>query len=214
MRERRLRWPIAAESRSRRSRPHRSQHRAARQVHFDRLRHRHPDPASRHVGKPAPGRARCRRRKLHDHWDIRLDSGRVLRFHDPRRFGSLHWTEIDPDAASAAGEIGAGTVERGVRRRVPVPRDPQAQRRHQAVHHEFAARGRRRATFTPAKRCFARGFRRAARPAGSPAREAAALAQAIKDVLGEAIKIGGTTLARLRQCRRRARIFPPEIIRL
>ena len=41
-----------------------------------------------------------------------------------------------------------------------------------------------------------------------------ALAQAIKDVLGEAIKIGGTTLARLRQCRRRARIFPPETLRV
>ena len=45
-------------------------------------------------------------------------------------------------------------------------------------------------------------------------REAAALAQAIKNVLSAAIEIGGTTLARLRQCRRRTRIFPPEIIRL
>jgi formamidopyrimidine-DNA glycosylase len=35
--------------------------------------------------------------KTHDHWDIRLDSGWILRFHDPRRFGSLHWTESDPE---------------------------------------------------------------------------------------------------------------------
>src|ERR1700712_1812325 len=34
--------------------------------------------------------------KLHDHWDIVMDSGRVLRFHDPRRFGSAHWTASDP----------------------------------------------------------------------------------------------------------------------
>src|SRR5208282_1003980 len=36
--------------------------------------------------------------RAHEHWDIRLDSGQVLRFHDPRRFGSLHWTESNPDA--------------------------------------------------------------------------------------------------------------------
>ncbi|MCB1742078.1 MAG: bifunctional DNA-formamidopyrimidine glycosylase/DNA-(apurinic or apyrimidinic site) lyase [Gammaproteobacteria bacterium] len=30
--------------------------------------------------------------RLHDHIDICFDDGSVLRFHDPRRFGSLHWT--------------------------------------------------------------------------------------------------------------------------
>jgi formamidopyrimidine-DNA glycosylase len=30
---------------------------------------------------------------VHDHFDIRLDSGKSLRFRDPRRFGSLHWTD-------------------------------------------------------------------------------------------------------------------------
>lgn len=33
---------------------------------------------------------------LHDHVDIRFDSGRCLRFTDPRRFGSIHWTKKDP----------------------------------------------------------------------------------------------------------------------
>ena len=27
----------------------------------------------------------------HDHVDLLLDDGRVLRFNDPRRFGSIHW---------------------------------------------------------------------------------------------------------------------------
>jgi formamidopyrimidine-DNA glycosylase len=31
----------------------------------------------------------------HEHFDIELASGKSLRFRDPRRFGSLHWTE-DP----------------------------------------------------------------------------------------------------------------------
>ena len=29
---------------------------------------------------------------IHDHFDIRLQSGLALRFRDPRRFGSLHWS--------------------------------------------------------------------------------------------------------------------------
>jgi formamidopyrimidine-DNA glycosylase len=36
--------------------------------------------------------------RLHDHIDVALDNGNVLRFHDPRRFGSWHWIEGDPAA--------------------------------------------------------------------------------------------------------------------
>jgi formamidopyrimidine-DNA glycosylase len=32
----------------------------------------------------------------HDHVDLVFDSGKVLRFTDPRRFGSVHWTTHDP----------------------------------------------------------------------------------------------------------------------
>ncbi len=32
---------------------------------------------------------------VHDHFDIGFDSGKALRFRDPRRFGSLHWSD-DP----------------------------------------------------------------------------------------------------------------------
>lgn len=34
----------------------------------------------------------------HDHIDVTLDTGTVLRFHDPRRFGSLHWVTGDPES--------------------------------------------------------------------------------------------------------------------
>jgi formamidopyrimidine-DNA glycosylase len=30
---------------------------------------------------------------IHDHVDIEFDSGKTLRFRDPRRFGSLHWSK-------------------------------------------------------------------------------------------------------------------------
>ncbi|MBL8540762.1 MAG: bifunctional DNA-formamidopyrimidine glycosylase/DNA-(apurinic or apyrimidinic site) lyase [Betaproteobacteria bacterium] len=32
----------------------------------------------------------------HDHLDLVLDDGRLLRFNDPRRFGSVHWVTDDP----------------------------------------------------------------------------------------------------------------------
>jgi len=32
----------------------------------------------------------------HDHVDVHLQNGAVLRFRDPRRFGSLHWTTRNP----------------------------------------------------------------------------------------------------------------------
>jgi formamidopyrimidine-DNA glycosylase len=35
--------------------------------------------------------------RKHDHYDLLLDSGFALRFHDPRRFGSLHYTTGDPN---------------------------------------------------------------------------------------------------------------------
>ncbi len=35
-------------------------------------------------------------RIAHDHYDLLLESGRTLRFNDPRRFGSLHYTSGDP----------------------------------------------------------------------------------------------------------------------
>ncbi len=32
----------------------------------------------------------------HDHYDLILNTGKLLRYRDPRRFGSLHWTSSDP----------------------------------------------------------------------------------------------------------------------
>ena len=37
-------------------------------------------------------------RIAHDHFDMLLDSGVTLRFNDPRRFGSLHYTTDRPEA--------------------------------------------------------------------------------------------------------------------
>ena len=42
---------------------------------------------------------------VHDHFDIELDSGKTLRFRDPRRFGSFHWSR-DPLAHPLLAKLG------------------------------------------------------------------------------------------------------------
>ena len=36
--------------------------------------------------------------RKHDHVDIEFDNGLILRYHDPRRFGSMHWLSSDSHA--------------------------------------------------------------------------------------------------------------------
>ena len=42
----------------------------------------------------------------HDHIDFVFDQERILRFNDPRRFGSVHWTEEDPYQHSLLKDLG------------------------------------------------------------------------------------------------------------
>ena len=42
----------------------------------------------------------------HDHVDIVFMSGMVLRFRDPRRFGSIHWTESKPEGHALLKSLG------------------------------------------------------------------------------------------------------------
>jgi formamidopyrimidine-DNA glycosylase len=131
--------------------------------------------------------------KTHDHWDIRVASGWVLRFHDPRRFGSLHWTETDPALhpllaklapEPLSEEFDGDYLYRATRKRsVAIKQFIMNSQVVVGVGNIYASEALFRARIAP---------RRAARRLTR--KEALALAQAIKDVLGEAIKIGGTTL--------------------
>lgn len=42
----------------------------------------------------------------HDHFDLLLSSGTILRLNDVRRFGSIHWTSADPMQHKLLAEIG------------------------------------------------------------------------------------------------------------
>jgi len=130
---------------------------------------------------------------LHDHVDIVMDSGLCLRLNDPRRFGSLLWTDTDPLAH-------------------PLLRSLAPEPLSEAFDGEYlarAAKGRRVAI----KQLIMNGqvvvgvgniyasealFRAGIRPRRSAGRlkrpEFDALVKSIKAVLKDAIREGGTTL--------------------
>lgn len=131
--------------------------------------------------------------KLHDHWDLVLDTGRVLRFHDPRRFGSLIWTEDDPEKHPLLKKLAPEPLSpafegdylfRATRRRsVAIKQLIMNSQLVVGVGNIYASEALFRAGISP---------RRAARRITRE--EAKKLARAIKQVLKQAIKIGGTTL--------------------
>ncbi len=128
----------------------------------------------------------------HDHVDIGLDSGQVLRFTDPRRFGCLLW-----QAAGSTHELLAGLgpepltadfdgdylFDLSRKRKAPVKTFLMDQSVVVGVGNIYVAEALFRAGIAPT------------RAAGSVGRERyERLATAVKDILAHAIHRGGTTL--------------------
>lgn len=130
---------------------------------------------------------------VHDHVDLVLDSGRCLRFNDPRRFGSLLFTAADPSrhrllaslaAEPLSPEFDAAALWRRARgRRAPIKSFIMDSRAVVGVGNIYASEALFRAGIRPG---LAAGRVSRARMV--------ALVAAIREVLGEAIAVGGTTL--------------------
>ena len=130
--------------------------------------------------------------QAHDHVDIVLDSGRVLRFNDPRRFGCLLWQApgtthallrgLGPEPLSDAFD-GDDLFARSRGRKAPVKAFLMDQRIVVGVGNIYVAEALFAAGISPL------------RAAGRVSRERyAALAEAVKAILASAIVRGGTTL--------------------
>jgi len=129
----------------------------------------------------------------HDHLDLVLDSGVCLRFNDPRRFGSFVYTSDDPLAhpllRRLAPEPLAGGFDGAYLTRV-------ARGRRVAIK-QFLMDGH---VVVGVGNIYANEslFRAGIHPRRAAGRIAAArlerLAQAVRDVLQDAIRVGGTTL--------------------
>lgn len=130
--------------------------------------------------------------RAHDHVDISLDNGRLLRFNDPRRFGSLLWQPagathdllagLGPEPLDDAFD-GEYLFQRSRGRRAPVKTFLMDQAVVVGVGNIYAAESLFRAGISPL------------RTAGKVSRDRyVALAAAVKDILAYAITRGGTTL--------------------
>jgi formamidopyrimidine-DNA glycosylase len=131
--------------------------------------------------------------RLHDHLDFILDSGNTLRFNDPRRFGSLHYTLGEPDEHPLLRALAPEPLDAEFdaqylwrvtrRRRVSIKQLLMNSSLVVGVGNIYASEALFRARIRP--RRAARSLTRA---------ESAALVRAVKAVLRMAIKAGGTTL--------------------
>lgn len=129
----------------------------------------------------------------HDHFDIAMESGEILRFNDPRRFGSLLWTRDDPAQHPLLRDLGPEPlgldfngaylyrVSRG--RRIAIKLLLMNAQIVVGVGNIYASEALFRAGIHP---------KRAAGRIALPRMEL--LAEAVQEVLRESIRAGGTTL--------------------
>ncbi len=132
-------------------------------------------------------------RLTHDHYDLLLESGRTLRFNDPRRFGSLHYTSDDPREHPLLVRLAPETFDPQFdsqylwritrRRRASIKQVLMNSRLVVGVGNIYASEALFRARIKPRRR--AQSLSR---------EEAKRLARAVRAVLAMAIKVGGTTL--------------------
>ena len=132
-------------------------------------------------------------RLTHDHFDVVLDSGVALRFNDPRRFGSLLYTEGDLARHPLLAKLGPEPFARAFdadylyritrRRRLAIKQLLMNSQLVVGVGNIYASEALFRARIRPQRQ--ARTLTRA---------EAARLVRGIRAVLRQAIRAGGTTL--------------------
>jgi formamidopyrimidine-DNA glycosylase len=132
-------------------------------------------------------------RIAHDHYDLLLESGRTLRFNDPRRFGSLHYTSGDPRQHPLLARLAPEPFDPEFdaqylwritrRRRAPIKQVLMNSRLVVGVGNIYASEALFRARIRPRRRAQSLSREQAGR-----------LAKAVRTVLAMAIRVGGTTL--------------------
>ncbi|MEP7243031.1 MAG: bifunctional DNA-formamidopyrimidine glycosylase/DNA-(apurinic or apyrimidinic site) lyase [Gammaproteobacteria bacterium] len=132
-------------------------------------------------------------RIAHDHFDLLLDSGVTLRFNDPRRFGSLHYTTSNPDEHPLLARLAPEPLEAAFnteylwkitrKRRVSIKQLLMNSTLVVGVGNIYASEALFRARIRPKRQ--ARSLTRS---------EVAKLTRAVRAVLTMAIRVGGTTL--------------------
>lgn len=133
------------------------------------------------------------RPRKHDHIDLELEDGGILRYTDPRRFGAFMWTEGDPLLHPLLASLGPEPLEAGFsgaylyqvsrRRKAPVKAFIMDSHMVVGVGNIYANEALFRAGILPSR----------AATSLDPA-ECRRLVKEIRQVLRKAIQAGGTTL--------------------
>jgi len=132
-------------------------------------------------------------RRKHDHLELLLDNGRILRYNDSRRFGAVLWTTADPHLHPLLKDLGPepfaegftadALIRRAQGRIVAVKPFLMDAKTVVGVGNIYASEALFRAGIDPR------------RQAGKVSRPAfRRLVFAVREVLGEAITAGGTTI--------------------
>ncbi len=129
----------------------------------------------------------------HAHLDIILTNGQALRYTDPRRFGSLHWSTGDPEQHHLLAKLGPEPLSSAFHtdylyglsrgRRICAKTLLMDSRAVVGIGNIYANEALYRAAIRPMRSAGRIGHNRYTR-----------LIQAVKSVLAEAIEAGGTTL--------------------
>lgn len=131
--------------------------------------------------------------RKHDHVDIALEGGNILRFHDPRKFGSMHWIIRDAHSHPLLCDLGPEPLADDFsgdylfalsrKRKVPVKSFIMDSHVVVGVGNIYANEALFRAGIRPTREAGRVSADRYVR-----------LVAHIKAVLAEAIRVGGTTL--------------------
>lgn len=192
IRQRRLRWPVPAAVSRQAGQPVHALERRAKWLVWrlpagSLLWHLGMSGSFRAwTGPPAPG--------AHDHIDLEMDNGRVIRFTDPRRFGALLWQPgPDPERHPRLAGLGPEPLDpafdgeilwqRSRGRRAPVKSFIMDARTVVGVGNIYAAEALHAAGIHPRRSAGRIGRARYHR-----------LAEAIRATLSRAIVAGGTSL--------------------
>jgi len=129
----------------------------------------------------------------HDHYDVRMDSGDILRFNDPRRFGCLLWSQDDPATHPLLAKLGPEPLSNSFSGNYlhTVSRGRKASIKQHLMNSQIVAGV---GNIYASEALFLAGIhpKRAAGRIGLERMEA--LTQSIKTVLEKSIQVGGTTL--------------------
>lgn len=132
-------------------------------------------------------------RLKHDHFDLLLENGTALRFNDPRRFGSLHYTRADPLQHPLLRHLAPEPFDQSFNtdylwritrsRRVAIKQLLMNSRLVVGVGNIYASEA-----------LFKAGVRPRRQSRTLTRQEVTRLVRAVRSVLSQAIRVGGTTL--------------------